>query len=130
MGKPLRHALGYKGEQLARRYLQNKGFEIIAANYRAGHGEIDIVASDNKQQLLVFAEVKSYYARPLDPPELRVTKKQQQTIIRAAYSFLDEHREFEDFFVRYDILIVNFSSYPAEITHYEAAFWQDGAFPV
>lgn len=127
MSRPVKHQLGKRGEQLACQFLREKGLTIIATNYRAGHGEIDIIAQNNDS--LVFAEVKSYYADPLDPPELRVSKKQQQTIIRSAYSFLDEHPEFENFLVRYDILIVNFSTYPVDISHYEAAFWQDEAFP-
>ncbi len=127
MKLPQKHRLGKKGEQLACRFLESKGLSIIATNYRAGHGEIDIIARGD--ELLVFAEVKSYFAKPLDPPELRVSKKQQKNIIRTAYAFLDEHHEWQNHSVRYDILIVNFSRYPAEITHYEGAFWQDEAFP-
>ncbi len=128
MGNPQKHTLGKRGEELVRRFLQDKGYTIIATNYRYGHGEIDIIARAPQEELIVFTEVKSYYARPLGPPELRVTKKQQKTIIRTAYAYLDEHPEYGDFLVRYDIVTVNFSKYPAEISQYEAAFWQDEAF--
>lgn len=126
MKKPEKRRLGKKGELLAQNYLRKKGLKIIATNFRAGHGEIDIVALDG--EVVVFAEVKSFQANPLGPPEFRVTKHQQKTIIRTAYAYLGEHIEFEDFPVRYDILIVDFSAYPARITHHEAAFWQDEPF--
>ncbi len=123
---PAKQRLGKKGEQLAQDYLRQKGLKIIAANFRSGHGEIDIAALD--KNVLVFAEVKSFQASPLGPPEFRVTKNQQKTIIRTAFAFLAQHREYEDHPVRYDILIVDFSTYPAKITHHEAAFWQETPF--
>ena len=129
MGTTNKRQLGQKGEQLAQQYLQRQGLEPIARNYRAGHWEVDIIAKDPKEEVLVFAEVKSYFADPLNPPEWRVSKSQQKRIIKAAYAFLDEHPEYENFSVRYDILIVDFSNYPAKIIHYEAAFWQDDFLP-
>ncbi len=128
MKKTIKQQLGKNGEKLACQFLQAKGLSVVTTNYRAGHGEVDIIAKDDKEKMLIFVEVKSYFAAPLDPPEFRVSKKQQKMIMRSAYSFLDTHREFDDFTVRYDILLVNFSKYPAQITHYEAAFWQDDAF--
>lgn len=49
--------IGEKGEQIASNFLNKKGFEIIARNYRKKWGELDIVAiKDNK---LHFVEVKT-----------------------------------------------------------------------
>ena len=38
--------LGKKGEELARKFLSNKGFKIVDTNWTFGKDEIDIVAYD------------------------------------------------------------------------------------
>jgi len=50
--------MGITGEEDACAYLEEKGFEIIEKNFRAGKaGEIDIIAK--KDRLMIFVEVKS-----------------------------------------------------------------------
>ena len=39
--------LGKLGEQIAADYLRNKGFRIIARNWRFKQKEVDIIAFDN-----------------------------------------------------------------------------------
>ena len=50
-------AIGDRGEKLARRYLWFHGYRVIEKNYRARHGEIDIIAV--KGRYIVFVEVKT-----------------------------------------------------------------------
>jgi len=52
-----RHALGRLGERHARGHLERLGFEILDANFRTRHGELDLVAFDGRT--LVFVEVKT-----------------------------------------------------------------------
>ncbi len=49
--------IGRTGEDLACRYLEGKGFEVIGRNYRKPWGEIDIICE--KTRILHFIEVKS-----------------------------------------------------------------------
>lgn len=49
--------LGSKGERIARRYLESRGYIIRHTNWRCKIGELDIVAQEN--HALVFVEVKS-----------------------------------------------------------------------
>lgn len=49
--------IGRLGEDIAVKYLKNKGFSVVARNYRKKYGEIDIVAK--KSGILHFVEVKS-----------------------------------------------------------------------
>ncbi len=49
--------IGRVGEDIAVKYLEKKGFEIIEQNYRKKYGEIDIIA--RKGKILHFIEVKS-----------------------------------------------------------------------
>lgn len=126
--KPSKHLLGQKGEQYAVNYMITNNHEIIACNYRYEKSEIDIICQ--KDDTLVFCEVKSYQSKPLDAAEYRINKKQQQQIILGAHGFLDDHPQFEQMNVRFDVIIIDFSTYPAEITHHQAAFWLEDPFNI
>jgi len=52
-----RQSLGQRGEELAARTLEQRGYTILARNYRTPVGELDIVARD--RQHLLFVEVKT-----------------------------------------------------------------------
>ena len=52
-----RRLLGALGEDLARRHLEARGLEVLDVNFRTRHGELDVVAADDRS--LVFCEVKS-----------------------------------------------------------------------
>lgn len=49
--------VGVRGEQLAARHLESAGFTVLARNVRLPAGEIDIVAQDGDE--LVMVEVKT-----------------------------------------------------------------------
>ena len=53
----LHNNLGRLGENIAKDFLKQKGFIIIALNWRHLHYEIDIIA--RHQNILVFVEVKT-----------------------------------------------------------------------
>jgi putative endonuclease len=56
-GSDPRRELGAKGEEMARRHLEARGFTLLDSNFRTRHGELDLVAAD--QRHLVFCEVKT-----------------------------------------------------------------------
>jgi putative endonuclease len=56
-GSDPRRRLGARGELLARRHLEARGFALLDANFRTRHGELDLVAADRRH--LVFCEVKT-----------------------------------------------------------------------
>ncbi len=124
--KTERQKLGTKGERLAADYLTGKGHRIIFRNYRYGKSEIDLISRTD--EAIVISEVKSFYADPLGAAEFRIHKHKQKKIIEGAYGFLGEHPEYEGVGVRFDVLIVDFSSYPAQITHYEGAFYDEEGY--
>ena len=56
-GPDPRRALGALGERLARAHLEARGLIVLDANYRTRHGELDLVALDERS--LIFCEVKT-----------------------------------------------------------------------
>jgi len=55
-----RRERGTIGERIAAEHLERRGYEIVARNYRTRHGELDLVAADDRA--LVFCEVKTRVA--------------------------------------------------------------------
>lgn len=80
---------GAAGEMLAARFLRNKGYTILAANYRCRLGEIDIIAAD--RQYIAFVEVKTRRAGALYSPREAVTVTKQKKLIQTAALFLKGH---------------------------------------
>jgi putative endonuclease len=56
-----RRALGTRGEELAARHLEARGFEVVERNFRTRYGELDLIARDAR--FLVFCEVKTRIMR-------------------------------------------------------------------
>jgi putative endonuclease len=115
--------LGRNGELLALQFLEKKGYHKVAQNYRFGKGEIDIICEYEND--LIVVEVKSIRIDGFGGGEERITLKKQRMIIETVYGFLSENENYTDYGVRFDVVIVNFYKYPAEIIHYKSAFWQN-----
>jgi len=114
------HALGRRGEDLAHRYLQKRGFSIVARNYRGRNGgvEVDLIGWDGP--VLVFVEVKSRSGDSFGPPEKAVDQEKQVRLIRAAGEYI--HRIGVDWKnVRFDLVSVLFGD-PQILSHVEDAF--------
>ncbi len=73
-----RKQLGDAGESIALRYLRSRDYEIIARNWRAGHGEIDLIAQEGNE--VVFVEVKTRRGRSHGVPEESVTSAKQRQL--------------------------------------------------
>ncbi len=69
--KPHNQRIGSVGEDIAAKYLENKGFTVIERNYRKKYGEIDIIAK--KGEILHFVEVKSVSCESFPQNAPRVT---------------------------------------------------------
>ncbi|MFC2088632.1 YraN family protein [Calditrichota bacterium] len=115
--------LGKKGEELAAKHLRQKGYNIVERNYRFGKGEIDIICQSDDD--LIIVEVKSVRVKGFGSGEERITPRKQKILIDTTYAFLDQNNQYQDFGVRFDVVVVNFFHYPAEILHYEGTFWQE-----
>jgi putative endonuclease len=94
---------GALGERLAREYLTAHAFVIADANYRAPEGEIDLVAEKDNE--LVFIEVKTRRGRRCGVPEEAVTPAKQAKLIAVAQRYLQEHGREESSW-RIDVMCI------------------------
>ena len=81
-----RQRTGKRGEELARRHLEAKGYSIVATNYRAREGEIDIVAED--KGTLVFVEVRTTSGAGFGTPAESVTERKRSHLVATAEQYM------------------------------------------
>lgn len=81
-----RQELGKLGEEQAAAYLQERGYRLLARNYRCRLGEIDIVAQD--KDVLVFVEVRCRTSGRFGLPQESVQWRKQTRLRRAAQYYL------------------------------------------
>jgi putative endonuclease len=122
-----RRWLGSTSERAAARYLRRLGWRILRWNYTCIHGEIDLVALD--ERCLVFVEVRSTGSDDESRAAQSVDETKQKRLTKLALHFLQEHRLL-DHAARFDVLTVAWPEGQREpsITHYRQAFEAVGNF--
>lgn len=78
--------IGTLGEELAEIMLLEKGYRILARNFRCRYGEIDIIASKNG--VLAFVEVKTRLFESCGSGAESVTAVKRQRIRRCALCYM------------------------------------------
>lgn len=109
---------GKMGEQMTAKYLTDKGYIILEHNYRRGHLEIDLIALDGDE--LVIVEVKSRAYDTILQPEDAVDHKKRLALIRLANEYVKSHNRKEN--VRFDIVTIVSKEGGAEIKHLKNAY--------
>lgn len=113
--------LGKRGEEIARRFLEDKGFVILETNWRHEKDEIDIIARDGDE--LVIVEVKTRSSNYFGEPEDAVGEQKEEFLIRATDAYLFEKDLNMD--VRYDIISIILDKKGQKIRHIVDAFYPE-----
>jgi putative endonuclease len=93
---------GNRGEALAREWLQQQGFRILATNWRHGRAEVDVIAC--RQELLVFVEVKMRTGMAFGYPEEAVSTAKLNLLKQAAEAYQYQHPQWR--YIRFDVLAI------------------------
>ena len=96
--------LGQLGEKLAKKFLEERDYQIICQNFKARQGEIDIIARDN-ENTIVFVEVKTRSNLEFGNPSEAVNKIKQEHILKTAKYFLYSNNIKEEN-IRFDVIEV------------------------
>lgn len=81
-----RRNTGRQYEEMAARYLEEEGYQILERNYQIRTGEIDIIAQD--QNCIVFVEVKYRQNERMGDPLEAVDHRKQKKICQTAQFYL------------------------------------------
>lgn len=112
--------LGFKGEMLAKEYLEQKGYEILDENWVHGKAEVDLIVYINKQ--IIFVEVKTRTSIAFGLPEDFVSEAKQKQMDLAAGEYIELMNHQGE--IRFDIVSVLFDKQNNyTIKHIEDAFW-------
>lgn len=110
--------LGQWGERFAAEYLERKGFKILFRDWRYRHRDLDIVAFDEAEDLLLIVEVKTRRNEEFTDANLAVTPQKIRSIAIATNAFVKAYQVHAQ--VRFDIItIVGTNPDNAEIRHVE-----------
>ena len=112
--------LGRRGEAAAAEYLTSLGYRIIDRNWRCPRGEIDIVALDRGE--LVIVEVKTRTSRAFGDPLEAVTDQKLTRLCVLAGAWRRAHREVRARTTRIDLIGVLMPRHAdATVDHLKAA---------
>lgn len=81
---------GKEAERHAQRFLEARGLQLIAANFRTRWGELDLVMEHGG--VIVFVEVRARLNNNFGGAAASVTAAKRARLIRAASQFLERHR--------------------------------------
>jgi putative endonuclease len=109
---------GRAGEDVAAAFLEAEGWSLVARNLRWKGGEIDIVAA--RDGVIAFTEVKSWESLGPEELERAIGYDKRRRIIETTKIFLSRHREYKDWSVRFDVILVRGATvverYPSAFT--------------
>lgn len=109
-------AFGQYAEAIAADYLVQKGFKVLAKNFRYKRFEIDLIVE--KDQLIVFVEVKARKNNLFGYPESFVNQKKIRFLRLAAAHYLRIKHNQQP--IRFDIVaILGSTENVHEIVHLE-----------
>ena len=99
--KTLNRQKGKRAELIAAKYLQKKGYHIVAENFSTRYGEIDIIAKD--REYIVFIEVKYRAHLRFGYPREAVSKHKIKKIHNLA-SYYEKHIGIGSQQPRFDVI--------------------------
>jgi len=110
---------GKDAESRAARYLEKKGYVIVARNWRTKRGELDLVALDGK--VLCFVEVRQRGAGALVSALESIDAKKRARVVHAAQQYLHDHQLLRQA-ARFDVITIEAND---ALTHIAHAFTAD-----
>lgn len=110
---------GKQAENIVCEYLISKGYTVRERNWRpsTSKSEIDLIAQ--KDDTLIFVEVKARSDKELDPTEA-MTSEKIKNVVRGANSYLIS-QDF-DFYYRFDVAAVSGNAEDYKLDYLEDAF--------
>ena len=105
------------GESIAKKYLEDKGYEIIEQNYSTKYSEIDLVVKKN--DILIFVEVRTKRSSAFVSPEESINQKK----LKKLYWNADKYAAMKKYKGQYRIdaicIVLNSDNGVEKLEHYE-----------
>jgi putative endonuclease len=99
-----RQRLGARGEARAAAWYVERGYEVVAQNWRVRDGEIDLVVA--RDGVVVVCEVKTRSSTAFGTGLDAITFAKQRRLRRLAAAFLQTHHDHRGALVRFDVVSI------------------------
>lgn len=110
--------IGNLGEKLVGRWLELHNYRLLASNWRCPWGEVDLIAQEQRSQVIAFVEVKTRRDHNWDADGLlAINPGKQQKLIKTASLFLAKHPSLADSPCSFDVALVSYQSYESVNTY-------------
>ena len=109
---------GNISEEFVCNYLKKNDFIILTQNYSQRFGEIDIIA--NKQNIIIFVEVKARKNDYFNLSEVITKSKQKKIILTAKYYLVSN--KIQDKVCRFDVALLHSKDDSFKLQYFENAF--------
>ncbi|HNZ07454.1 MAG: YraN family protein [Candidatus Cloacimonetes bacterium] len=123
MDRITQNAFFHIGEDIAAKFLLNKGYELLCKNFRIRNGEIDIIMRSDTH--LIFVEVKTRRFHSIDAALQTVTWTKRRNISRTAQEYINQNPDYAKLQTRFDIVLVFYeqASNSFSVKHFPDAFY-------
>jgi putative endonuclease len=96
---------GKSAEQTACDHLRRQGLELVEANYRCRHGEIDLIMRDG--ETTVFVEVRYRRSNRFGSSAESVDSRKQARLLASAAHYLQQHPRAARGACRFDVVALS-----------------------
>lgn len=111
---------GKSAEDLASRYLGQRGLTLLTRNYRSRRGEIDLIMQDG--DVIVFVEVRSRKnSRAMNVIE-SINSEKCTRIIQTSQQYLQNRKQPDECTCRFDIVLITGQADATQIEWIKNAF--------
>jgi putative endonuclease len=111
--------LGFRGERIAEKWLERKGWRVIQRRFRDGHRDLDLIAE--RDGTVAFVEVKARSGEQFGTPIEAVDWRKKRELVRSARMWISRHGRFGESY-RFDVIGVLISPDHVFVRHVENAF--------
>ena len=111
--------LGREGEDIAAKYLEQKGYAVLDRDWHCGHKDLDLVVI--KDNTIVFVEVKTRTGNEWGDPQDFITDRKIRRIVNSADAYLRFNQIDMD--VRFDVISIVAEGGEFKVEHIEQAFF-------
>ncbi|MCF7845493.1 MAG: YraN family protein [Candidatus Pacebacteria bacterium] len=109
--------VGIRGEDVACRYLQENGFQVLERNYKTKYVEMDLVAL--KDDEVVFVEVRTKTGERFGSPEETIKKDKIRRLKRGAVGYAQRKNYEGQYRIDLICVVLNNQGEVERVTHYE-----------
>jgi putative endonuclease len=111
--------LGVRGERIAERWLERKGWRVLQRRFRDGHRDLDLIAE--RQGTVAFVEVKARSGDAFGTPVEAVDWRKRRELVRSARMWISRHGQPGESY-RFDVIGVLMAPERVLVRHVENAF--------